>query len=133
MLPAYGVEVVRFPIVDPRTPTDPVAFVQVIAALLGRVRQGEFVAIACRGGLDRSGLAAACLLREAGLDADTAITRVHTARRRSLTLTEQQAFVRAWRTWSSSRDWTARRTMGSLRDQARFRPRSASSPGPAIH
>jgi protein-tyrosine phosphatase len=98
VLSEYGIEVVRFPIVDPRTPADPEAFAGVVAELLGRVRQGDFVAIACRGGLDRSGLAAACLLCEAGLDADTAIARVHGARSHSLSLPEQQAFVRAWRT-----------------------------------
>ena len=54
------------------------------------------LAIACRGGLDRSGMAAACLLREAGIGADAAIERVQQARRGSLTLPDQQAYVRAW-------------------------------------
>ena len=96
VLPAFGVELLRFPVEDPLTPTDGVAFRETIVAALERVRTGSFLAIACRGGLDRSGLAAACLLREAGLGADDAIDRVHAARRRSLTIHEQQAFVRAW-------------------------------------
>jgi protein-tyrosine phosphatase len=96
VLPTHDVELERFPIEDPRTPTDGAAFREIIAGLLQRVRQGAFLAIACRGGLDRSGLAAACLLREAGLDADSAIERVHAARKRTLTIQEQQAFVRAW-------------------------------------
>jgi ADP-ribosyl-[dinitrogen reductase] hydrolase len=96
ILPAHGVELLRFPIQDPRTPADSVAFRATIAGLLQRVRQGAFLAIACRGGLDRSGLAAACLLREAGLDADDAIDRVQAARKRALTIDEQQSYVRAW-------------------------------------
>ena len=96
VLPAFGVELIRFPVEDPLTPTDGVAFRETIVAALERVRSGSFLAIACRGGLDRSGLAAACLLREAGLGADDAIDRVHVARRRSLKIHEQQAFVRAW-------------------------------------
>ena len=93
---ARGVELVRFPIRDPLLPGDGAAFRATIAALLGRVRAGASVAIACRGGLDRSGLAAACLLREAGLAADEAIARVQAARRGALTLPDQQAYVRAW-------------------------------------
>jgi protein-tyrosine phosphatase len=96
VLPASGGEVVRFPIVDPWLPDDPDAFAAVIADLLDRVRGGDFLAIACRGGLDRSGLAAGCLLRGGGLSADEAIDRVHAARRGSLTIPAQQDFVRAW-------------------------------------
>jgi ADP-ribosylglycohydrolase len=95
-LAARGVDLVRFPIRDPLLPRDGAAFQATIAALLGRVRAGAFVAIACRGGLDRSGLAAACLLREAGLAPDEAIARVQAARRGALTLPDQQAYVRAW-------------------------------------
>jgi len=91
-----GVDLVRFPVRDPLLPRDGAAFRATIASLLRRVREGGFVAIACRGGLDRSGLAAACLLREAGLDAGEAIGRVQAARRGALTLPDQQAYVRAW-------------------------------------
>jgi ADP-ribosyl-[dinitrogen reductase] hydrolase len=95
-LAAKGVALVRFPILDPRTPTNGPAFRAVVADLVSRVRGGEFVAIACRGGLDRSGMAAACLLREAGLEAEQAIDRVHAARKHTLTLVEQQRYVHAW-------------------------------------
>lgn len=93
-----GPELIRFPIRDPRTPTDGAAFRAAVIDLLARVRRGQSIAIACRGGIDRSGMTAACLLREAGLDSDTAIARVHSARRRSLTIPEQQDYVRAWPT-----------------------------------
>jgi hypothetical protein len=95
-LAAQGVELARFPIRDPLLPRDGLAFHGTIAALLARVRGGASLAIACRGGLDRAGMAAACLLREAGLDADDAIERVHRARPRALTLPDQQAYVRDW-------------------------------------
>ena len=95
-LAARGVELVRFPIRDPLLPRDGVAFRGTIASLLRRVRDGGSVAIACRGGLDRAGMAGACLLREAGLGADEAIHRVQRARRGALTLPDQQAYVRGW-------------------------------------
>jgi hypothetical protein len=95
-LAAAGVDLVRFPIRDPLLPRDGVAFRRVVASLLARVRDGGSVAIACRGGLDRAGMAAACLLREAGLGADEAIERVQRARIGALTLPDQQAYVRAW-------------------------------------
>jgi ADP-ribosyl-[dinitrogen reductase] hydrolase len=89
-----GVELVRFPIRDPRTPTDHPAFAKVIRDLVERLRAGSFVAIACRGGLDRSGMAAACVLIEAGLDREAAIDRVHAARAGSLTYGEQLDYLR---------------------------------------
>jgi ADP-ribosylglycohydrolase len=91
-----GPELVRYPVRDPRIPTDAVAFRAALQELLGRAQRGQFIAIACRGGIDRSGMAAGCLLREAGLEADDAIDRVHAARTGSLTLGEQLDYVRAW-------------------------------------
>ncbi len=96
VLAAHDVDLVRFPIRDPLVPSDGPAFRATIASLLDRVRGGQSLAIACRGGLDRSGMTAACLLREAGLDSNEAIARVQRARPGALTLPEQQAYVRAW-------------------------------------
>lgn len=96
VLEEHGVELVRFPIRDPLLPADGPAFRATITSLLARVRGGASLAIACRGGLDRSGMAAACLLREAGIEAGEAIDRVQQARRGALTLPDQQAYVRAW-------------------------------------
>jgi ADP-ribosylglycohydrolase len=89
-------ELVRFPIRDPRTPTDGIGFRTAVLDLMDRVRAGEFVAVACRGGMDRSGMTVACIYRELGLDADTAIARVQANRSHTITLRDQQAFVRAW-------------------------------------
>jgi hypothetical protein len=96
VLAAHGIEVQRFPIVDPEVPRDGAAFRRVLAALRERVRSGARLAIACRGGLDRSGMTAACLLREAGLEADVAIARVHAAREHTLTMPPQLRYVRDW-------------------------------------
>jgi len=96
VVPAHGMELVRFPIPDPMTPTDDAAYREVIAAMVERVRSGQTLAIACRGGLDRAGMTSACLLREAGLGADTAIHRVHAARRHTLTMPDQLRYVDGW-------------------------------------
>jgi protein-tyrosine phosphatase len=96
VLPAHGVELIRHPLVDLEEPGDGAAYREMLAGLVGRVRTGATLAIACRGGLDRTGMTSACLLREAGLDADTAITRVHEARRHTLTLPNQIRYVRGW-------------------------------------
>ena len=41
-------------------------------------------------------MTAACLYREIGLDFDEAIRRTQAARKGSITIPEQQAFVRGW-------------------------------------
>jgi hypothetical protein len=96
VLAAHEVELVRFPIRDPLVPRDGPAFHRTLSILLERLRTGTSVAIACRGGFDRAGMATACLLREAGLPAAVAIERVQRARPGALTLPDQQAFVGAW-------------------------------------
>jgi protein-tyrosine phosphatase len=96
VLAHHGIDVRRFPIEDPMLPRDDVAFRAALADLIARVRAGTGLAVACRGGLDRSGMTMGCLLREAGMDADDAITRVHDARRHTLTLPHQLRYVRAW-------------------------------------
>ncbi len=96
VVPAHGVELIRFPIVDPEPPTDHRSYRELLAGLVERVRSGETLAIACRGGLDRSGMTAACLLREAGVGASDAIDRVHAARRHTLTMPDQLRYVKGW-------------------------------------
>jgi ADP-ribosylglycohydrolase/protein-tyrosine phosphatase len=96
VLAHHGIEVRRFPIEDPMLPSDDVGFRATLADLVGCVRAGAGLAVACRGGLDRSGMTMGCLLREAGIDADDAIRRVHDARRHTLTLPHQLRYVRTW-------------------------------------
>jgi protein-tyrosine phosphatase len=92
----HGIELIRHPVRDPMTPSDDVAYRRTVVAVAGQVREGRTLEIACRGGLDRAGMTSACLLREAGLDADSAIDRVHSARRHTLTMPEQLRYVRDW-------------------------------------
>jgi ADP-ribosylglycohydrolase len=96
VLPAHGVELIRHPVRDPEPPSDDLAYHRTIAGLVERVRQGATVAVACRAGLDRAGMTAACLLREAGLGADEAIDRVHAARAHTLTMPDQLRYVKDW-------------------------------------
>jgi len=96
VLPAHGVELIRHPIRDPMTPSADGPYRELLAGLIDRVRAGETLAVACRGGLDRAGMTSACLLRETGLDADTAIDRVHRARKHTLTMPDQLRYVQAW-------------------------------------
>lgn len=97
-----GIDFIRFPILDPRTPADGAAYRATIVDLLDRMRAGKSVAIACRGGLDRSGMTAACLLREAGVESGEAIRIVQEARHGALTEPEQQGYVWAWPPASSA-------------------------------
>ena len=53
------------PIHDPRTPARSPRLPRGRGGPVERIRGGQFVAIACRGGIDRSGMTAACLYREA--------------------------------------------------------------------
>jgi protein-tyrosine phosphatase len=93
---ADGPELVRFPVRDGHTPADPLAYRAAVADLVQRIRGGQFVAIACRGGLDRSGMTAACVYRELELGFGEAIRRTQAARTGSITHREQQSVVRAW-------------------------------------
>jgi hypothetical protein len=92
----HDIGLVRHPIRDPLVPRDHAGFKASVAEVLEAARRGRGVAVACRGGFDRAGMTAACLLREAGLDATTAIDRVQRARPGALALPDQQAYVRAW-------------------------------------
>jgi ADP-ribosylglycohydrolase len=96
VLPTHGLELLRIPLVDLEVPADGPAYRAMLSGLIERVREGTRVALACRGGLDRTGMTAACLLLEAGLKAGDAIDRVHAARSHTLTLPNQLAYVRAW-------------------------------------
>ena len=96
VMAADGPELIRFPIPDPHIPADPVAFRVAIREVIARIEAGQSIAIACRGGMDRSGMAASCLLVERGLDPDAAIARVQSSRSNTITLREQQDFVRSW-------------------------------------
>ena len=77
---AHGIELLRFPIVDGSVPTDRAAFATLVATIEDRLRAGRHVAVACRGGLGRTGTVVGCLLRDAGLDGDAAIALTRASR-----------------------------------------------------
>jgi protein-tyrosine phosphatase len=77
-------------------PPDAAAYRAVLADVLARIEAGQTVAIACRGGLGRTGTAVACLLVMAGLAPNDAIALTRRSRRGTIERNEQEAFVRAW-------------------------------------
>lgn len=91
-----GVELLRHPIRDTGVPGDAATFGELLAAVAHRLRTGQSVAVACRGGLGRTGTAVACLLIDAGLTPVEAIRLTRESRPRTIENAEQEAFVRGW-------------------------------------
>lgn len=91
-----GVEVIRHPIRDGRAPSSATE----MRTILSEIRDGRAsagVAVACMGGVGRTGTVAACALVEGGMDAATAIATVRAVRHPTAVETaEQEAFVRAF-------------------------------------
>jgi protein-tyrosine phosphatase len=94
---ATGLEVVRHPMADGTAPRDARTMDLVLASIdEGRAR-GD-VAVACMGGVGRSGTVAACALVAAGWEAEAAIGRVREVRHPTAVETEDQiGFVRTYR------------------------------------
>jgi len=93
---ARGVEVLRFPMPDGSPP----ASVEEMQTILDVVRAGRAVgdvAIACMGGVGRTGTVVACALVEAGMDAAAAIGKVRMVRHpQAVETTRQELFVAAF-------------------------------------
>jgi protein-tyrosine phosphatase len=93
---AAGVDVRRHPLVDGAAPGSQVAMVDILADVDEGRAFGD-VAVACMGGVGRSGTVAACALVRAGRSAREAIERVRQVRHPTAVETDaQQQFVRAW-------------------------------------
>ena len=96
---ARGLELLRHPIRDGGIPADAAALRRTLDAVLARLRVGASVVVACRGGLGRTGLVVACLVRELGEpNAERAIEVTRAARPGAVETDEQRAFIAAW-TW----------------------------------
>jgi protein-tyrosine phosphatase len=93
---AAGVDLVRFPIPDMDVTTDRDGLRRVLDDVLARLRGGQCVAVACRGGLGRTGTIVACLLRDAGLDGDEAIALTRASRHDTIERQSQVDFVHDW-------------------------------------
>lgn len=71
---------VRVPLVPGGVPIDVPEWTSIRAMLLERIRHGDFVAIHCWGGLGRTGVVAADLLKAFGFDSGEAISHVREVR-----------------------------------------------------
>jgi atypical dual specificity phosphatase len=90
-----GIEVVRFPIRDGTAPT-PEGMDAILAAVDEGRRAGD-VAVACMGGVGRSGTVAACALVRAGRLPQDALARVRDVRHPEAVETEaQEHLVRSY-------------------------------------
>lgn len=93
---AAGVSVFRHPIPDGHPP----ASIAEMEAILGEIRDGRQVgnvAVACMGGVGRSGTVAACALLKAGMTPEEAIATVRAVRHPSAVETaDQERFVRSF-------------------------------------
>lgn len=90
---AEGLTVGRWPMPDGSTPRD-VAEMDAILAEIAAARERTDVAIACMGGVGRTGTVAACALVAAGWDPAAAIAEVRRVRHPTAVETaEQEAFV----------------------------------------
>ena len=91
---ALGIEVDRHPIPDGSPPRDRAAMVAILASI-ATARSGGHVAVACMGGVGRSGTVVACALVAAGWTPEEAIGRVRQVRHPTAVETRaQEDFVR---------------------------------------
>lgn len=92
-----GIEVARWPLADGTAPPD-AAWMDRLLASIETARDAGDVAVACMGGVGRTGTVAACALVAAGIGADEAILRVRRLRHPTAVETgEQVAFVAGYR------------------------------------
>ena len=93
---AEGIDLLRLPVPDTRVPTDTDALTHLLDEMRTRLVRGETVAVACRGGLGRTGTVVGCLLRDGGLDGDEAVALTRASRPGTIENDEQERFVRMW-------------------------------------
>ena len=93
---AHGLRVERWPMIDGTAPAT-IDEMRDIIASIGRARESGDVAVACMGGVGRTGTVAACALVAAGMTAADAIAEVRRVRHPTAVETaEQVAFVEAF-------------------------------------
>ena len=100
---AWDPPVIRFPIPDGSPPRDHAAMDRILAAV-DEARASGNVAVACMGGVGRSGTVAACALVAHGASADAAIATVRQVRHpEAVETAAQKAFVRAFAARAATR------------------------------
>ncbi len=93
----HGVRVDRFPMPDGHPPAGDAEMDAILDAIT-EGRNEANVAVACMGGVGRTGTVVACALIAAGWDADRAIARVREVRHpQAVETSEQERFVRGHR------------------------------------
>lgn len=106
---ALGLEIDRHPIADGSAPDDAVAMDRILASVAEARSTGD-VAVACMGGVGRTGTVVACALVAAGWGSDAAVGRVREIRHPSAVETPaQDRFVRTYGSFLRSRSPTVRR------------------------
>ena len=101
---AAGIHLIRFPIVDMHVTADREGLRLVLDDVLARLARGESVAVACRGGMGRTGTIVGCLLRDGGLDPDAAISLTRASHKNTIERHTQEQFVTEW-------DWPPREAL----------------------
>lgn len=99
-----GIELLRFPIVDMQVTPDRNGLRRTLDDVLGRIRAGQRVVVACRGGMGRTGTIVGCMLRDGGPDGEAAITLTRKSRKNTIEREIQEAFVTDW-------DWPEREAL----------------------
>ena len=94
-----GIALLRFPIPDGGVPgPNQVGELHaLLAEVTAQLRAGRNVAVACRGGIGRTGTLLGLLLIELGCTPEIAITRVRSMKPERIDPGHQERFVRAWR------------------------------------
>jgi protein-tyrosine phosphatase len=85
-----GMEFISLPVADRDIPSSESAFARAIEWLDSALAAGRTVAVHCRQGIGRSGMAAACALVLNGVEPTAAIARVSSARGLTIPETEPQ-------------------------------------------
>jgi ADP-ribosyl-[dinitrogen reductase] hydrolase len=99
-LATHHIELFRLPIPDGGTPSaaQTVAVRALLAQITGALRGGRRVAVACRGGIGRTGTLLALVLIELGCSSADAIGRVRAMKLECIDPGRQEDFVRSWKT-----------------------------------
>ena len=92
----HGLEVIHFPIRDYGVPADLDAFHDLLADLRSRLARGQDVLVHCNGGLGRTAVVLAGLLRAGGFEGDPVAEVRRVYQRRAMLEPAQEAFARAF-------------------------------------
>ena len=87
---AHGMSFMAFPIQDRKVPDSETSLRRILEQIDRELLVGKNVVVHCRQGIGRAGLVVACLLLLKGIDTETALNRLTTARGLPLPETQEQ-------------------------------------------